>query len=73
MVGYEVVSVSGGNTQDGSTPSLVSANVNMASVQANDDYTIPVKFTVTSLLAGDEICHATHTSEPSVLIIFSMK
>ena len=55
-MGYEVVSVSGGNTQDGSTPSLVSADVNMASVQVKNDYTLSITFIVTSLLAENEIC-----------------
>ena len=73
MVGYEVVSVSGGNTQAGSAPSLVSAEVNMANVQVNDDYTLPVTFIVTSLLAENEICNASQTSEPSALIKFNAK
>ena len=67
VVGYEVVSVSDGNTQGGSTPSLVPADVNLASVQVNNDYTLPVTFIVTSLLAGNKLCHDSQTSEPSTL------
>ena len=73
MAGYKVVSVSGGNIQAESTTIHVSAEVNMASVQVNDDYTVPVTFTVSSLLSGNEICHAFQTSEPSTLITFRRK
>ena len=54
-----------GESPIGSSPSLVSADVNMATVQVDGDYTVPVTFTVTSLLAGNEICHASQRSEPS--------
>ena len=66
VVGYEIVSMNAGGSPTGSPPSFVSANVNMASVQVDDEYTVPVTFIVTSLLAGNEICHASYTSESSL-------
>ena len=63
MVGYEVVSIRAGGSPTESPSSFVSANVSMANVQVDDDYSVPVTFVVTSLLPGNEICHVSQTSE----------
>ena len=73
VVGYEVVSMrADGNSSTGSVPVLVSADVNMASVEVLD-YSSPVTFVVTSLLAGNEICHVSQTSESSPSTTFNRK
>ena len=63
MVGYEVVSAASGESPTGS-PSFVSADVSMANVQVEGDYTVPVTFTVTSLQkSGNEDCHVSQMSQ----------
>ena len=60
-MGYEITR-SAGDSPTGKATTLVSANVNTASIEV-DDYTGPVTFTVTSLLAGNAICYTSETSE----------
>ena len=73
VVGYEIVSMGAdGDSPTGSIPVLVSADINMANVEL-EDYSSPVMFVVTSLLAGNEICHVSQTSESSPSTIFNTK
>ena len=62
-MGYEVVSRSIRESSTAVTSNtLMSTDVNTATVHL-DDYSVPVMFTVTSLLDGNEICHSSQTSE----------
>ena len=61
VVGYEVAT----GVEDSAlrlTAVIIPSNESMARVQV-DNYAIPMRFIVTSLLAGSEICYATQTSE----------
>ena len=61
VVGYEVVT----SVQDSLlrvAAGIVSSNASMALAQV-DNYAMPMTFTITSLLAGNQTCYATQTSE----------